>query len=133
MNDPFTDLYVGAMSPLDSFGSFDPSSGPALSVRFTDPAKLVEKEGGAAGSLAFMLGPQAIVSKIYEDAKKEIEKSFAERGIAADVKVVSGTGYKSHAWSNDLFTGMAIGAGGVGVGWLMWRYVIRGLFTTKKG
>lgn len=102
----------------------------AVLFRLRDPGATVKAQGPAA-ALAYDLAPQAVTKKAYETIAQKFRDGAAAEKADVEVQVVSSP-FPAAASRADIWTGAAIGAGGVGAGWLIWRFVIRGLLFRKK-
>ena len=109
---------IGASIPLASIKSPE----PALVIRVKNAPELVAKQGGAMGKLAFDLAPATITGKIYSEMQKEMLTKFAEKGVVADVQVVTSppSGPPPKA---EFLRGMAAGGIGVGIVYGLWRLI----------
>lgn len=105
---------VGATTPA--------AQGPFVTIHVKNAPELVAKQGGSIGSLAFGLVPQTITNKIYTEMASEIGKGMREKGVDADIKVV-GNLPAVRPLSQDFTVGALIGAGGVGIGYGIFRLV----------
>ena len=112
-----TDL-LGAIIPLAQAGGPQ----PALVIRVKNAEQLVRAKGGAAGALAFDIAPQATTSKIYSEMRNEMIRKFKEQGVDADVQIVTSPP-SGPPPKKEFVSGMAAGAGAVGVGWLLWKLI----------
>ena len=103
--------------------------GRALVVRLLDVRAPVEKKLGRAGGLAMTLVPGTITNRAYDELGKKLAAELAKEGLVADVRVVD-QAPKGPRPRADLVTGIAVGAGSVGILWLVrglvWPWV-RGL------
>ena len=110
---------IGAgMIPLASVRSPE----PALVIRVRNAPELVAKQGGAMGKLAFDIAPASITAKIYSEMQKEMLTKFREKGVVADVQVVTSppSGPPPKA---EFLRGMAAGGVGVGIVYGLWRLI----------
>lgn len=96
--------------------------GEYLVIRVKNVPELVKKQGGAAGALAYAAAPQTITAKVYDEMRSKLAEGLDQQGVDADISVVSlpPTG---PAPKGELLTGIAIGAGTVGIGALVWHGV----------
>ena len=101
-----------------------------LLIKINNIDDLVRAQGGATGALANMLLPDTISSKVYGTLKDKLVGALKDQGVVADVKIVVPTNYKSSAGT--FLRNAAVGAAGVGVGWSLWHFVLRGLILGKK-
>jgi hypothetical protein len=99
-----------------------------LVVHVKNAADVVNKQGGSAGNVAYSLAPSAVTGKVYETIANELRKGFREKGVDADLQILE-QAPQGQTPRRDLTTGVVLGAGAVGVGWLLWRYVLQGLFS----
>lgn len=99
-----------------------PRRGVLITVR--DVPALVKKQGGYSGALVDQLVPDTIESTVYSQMAAEIASGMKDKGVDADVKVVSPVNFKPAVRPE--VRGMVIGAAGLGVGLLAWK-LIRGL------
>lgn len=88
--------------------------GPFVTVHVRDVPALVKAQGGAIGELVVRLAPQAIENQVYEKMATQIAAGMKDKGVDAEVKIVT----NPHALSSlpsrsDFVTGMALGAGSV--------------------
>lgn len=92
-----------------------------LTVRFRDPVAVAAKEGGAAGTLAATLAPKAVEEQMYSEFQKQLADQLKARGIDAEVNVVTSASSFGKPGSSDFGSGLVVGAGAVGVLWLVMR------------
>lgn len=93
------------------------AGGPAVVVRLLDVRALVEREGGGAGSLAMMVAPGTIEAKVYDKVREELASALSSKGVLAEVSVVD-QAPRGPRPKTDITTGIALGAGAVGILWL---------------
>lgn len=98
---------------LDSIGADD----LALLLRVKNWTTVVKKEGGAAGTVASLLVPGIVETKFYETMRDRLRSELGQKGIDADVQVVPRA--QGGQVRSSLLPGMAVGAGAVGLGWLL--------------
>ena len=106
-------------------GMAEPSAGPFVTIHLRDIAGTAAKEGGAAGALAARLAPKTVEARAYDQMREQILKNFTDRGVAADVAVVATVPPGGPLRSVDFYTGLAVGAGTVGIGALLWKFLRR--------
>ncbi len=99
--------------------------GSQLVIRLRSVEDLARYKGGASGALFYKLAPEAVAKKAYSDMQREISDGLRSKGIEADVFITEDAGLKSHVSSPDLFTGAVLGAGAVGVSWILWKLILR--------
>lgn len=118
-------VVLGALLP------WEPKPGDQYVVlHLKDVAKVVREQGGATGGLAFEVAPQTISTAAYNRIAKELEAALKDKGIAADVAVRQ-LPPGGEPPRRDFMTGALVGAGAVGVGWALWRYVLSGLLRRR--
>lgn len=100
-----------------------PHRGVLITVR--DVPALVRAQGGNTGAFVDQLVPDTIEATVYQQMAAEITAGMKDKGVDADVKVVSPAGYKP-ARGPEFKRGVVVGAGAIGVGWLVWK-LLRGL------
>ena len=100
-------------------------------VRIRDVGKLVTSQGGSAGTLLYKLAPGTTTSKVYDEIKAELVKGFTDKKVDAEVTVTGNppTGPRPRV---DFLPGIAVGAGVVGLGFVIWNYVIKGLIRRRR-
>lgn len=96
----------------------------SLVVRLKNLASLVQREGGTTGSFAMSLLPETISTKAYDTLKDKLIDGFKQQGVDADVQVISNRPAGAPP-PPDFLHGMVVGAGAVGVGYLLWLGVRR--------
>jgi hypothetical protein len=101
-----------------------------VAIRLKDVGGLVRQQGGRSGGLAYSLAPQTITHVAYEKMKNKLAEGFAQQGVIADVSVE--TSPSSPVAPTEFFRGAIIGAAGVGAGWVLWKYVIKGLISKRR-
>lgn len=91
----------------------DPSQrGHAVLIRLNNTAEIVQKQGQLA-SIAQMLAPSTIETKVYSTLADKLKTSLAEQGVNADVNVVDPAGYKPI--QSDVLRDILIGVAGATV------------------
>lgn len=105
------------MIGTDIIGAAVPSAsdGPYIVIHVNNVNELVASQGGLMGTLASALLPATINKKVYDTMAQQIQAGFVQNGVKADVNVVAGNPPNGDV-DTDLFPGMVIGAGIVGVG-----------------
>jgi hypothetical protein len=98
-----------------------------LVIHVKNVPDLVRAQGGKSGGIAFQVAPQTITNKVYEEMRAKIVAGFKSEGVDADAYVTM-TPPVGAAPRDEFLRGVAAGGAAVGVGWLLWTYVIRGLF-----
>ena len=95
---------------------------PALVIRVKNPAELVAKQGGAAGKLSFDIAPSSITGLVYSKMRDEMLEKFKEKGVVADVQVVTSppSGPPPKA---EFVRGMAAGGMATGIVYGLYRLV----------
>jgi hypothetical protein len=104
------------MIGTDVIGAAAPSAsdGPYIVIHVNNVSELVASQGGSIGTLASALLPATINKKVYDTMAQQIQAGFVQNGVKADVNVVAGNPPSGDV-DTDLFPGMVIGAGIVGV------------------
>jgi hypothetical protein len=110
----------------DILGADATAPGPQqyVVIRLKDPGALVKKGlGQASGSFAWSLAPQAVTGIVYGELRGKIQEALAKEGADADVTITSSppTGAQS---SGEFVTGLGLGAGIVGLVWLLKRIIV---------
>lgn len=100
-------------------------SGRGVLITVKDVPALVRAQGGATGALAQRFLPDTIENTVYQQMAAEIASGMKDKGVDADVKIVSPVGFKP-ASTPEFTRGAFVGAGAVGIGWLAWK-IIKGL------
>ena len=96
--------------------------GAVMTLRVKDPGAVVKSQGGAAGALAYKFAPAAVENKMYDEMGRQIVEQMKQRGIDAESGVARVPG--EPAQSNFL-RGAAIGAGGIALGYGLFRLLFR--------
>lgn len=104
-------------------GAVAASAGPYVTIHIPDVKGLVQSKGGALGTVAQGLAPKAIEKSVYDKVKASIVDGMKQQGIAADVQVVDTVPGQPYA-ASEFLVGAAVGAGTIGVGWVLWRFVV---------
>jgi hypothetical protein len=97
----------------------------AIVIRVKNVAGLVESKGGKTGAFAYQLVPQTISRKVYNEMAAKLKSGFKDQGVDADISVVA-TAPSVKRSMPDIYVGMALGAGVIGIGWLLSKYVFKG-------
>ncbi len=94
--------------------------GQAVVITIKNVDDLVAKQGGATGANLYKLTPNFVTNMVYDKLRQKLDEGLKAQGALADVKVVS-TAPKGAPPKSEFTTGIAIGAGAVGVGWLLFK------------
>lgn len=107
---------------------------PALFIQIRNVPELVEKQGGAIGSLAHLIGPATVEQRVYDEMAKRFGGELAKQGVRADVSVVNTPppAGKSSGEGRALLVGAGLGVGAVGVGWAAWHFLIKRFLGGKR-
>lgn len=115
------DYFVG----VDALGAEDgdcevlgaevPGQGPYLTIHVKNVPELVKQQGGSAGAAAFSLVPQTIENTVYTKMASEIGAGMKQKGVDADIQIVT-TKPAGGPLSSDFLFGSLAGASLVGVG-----------------
>lgn len=103
-----------------------PVSGRAILIQVRDVPALVQAQGGSSGSLVQKLVPDTIEATVYRKMAQEMANGLREKGVDADVRVVSPVGFKP-ARNGEFSRGVIAGVGLLGVALLAWKYGVKGL------
>jgi hypothetical protein len=103
----------GSGDPFEVLGAANPK-GPFVTIHVKNVPELVKKEGGGAGEVAFQLLPQTIENTVYSKMKAEIAAGMKEKGVDADVNVVSNLPAVGGS-PKDFLVGSVVGAAAVGL------------------
>jgi hypothetical protein len=123
------DSYLRGTFMLGAMFPWQPQPGDQyLVVHVKNAADVVRKQKGAAGSTFYSVAPAAVTGEVYKKIIDELQKGFREKGVDADLQILSQPP-QGETPRRDLTTGVALGVGAVGIGWLLWRYVLQGLFS----
>ncbi len=98
-----------------------------LVIHIKNVEELVRKKGGVTGGIAFGLVPQTIANKVYDEMSTQMKAKFKEQGVDAEVRVTGGPPDGPRPKS-DFLVGSVVGAGAVGVGWLLWHFALSRFF-----
>lgn len=90
------------------------NSSRAILLRVRNVPQLVAAQS-KAGAFLQQLAPDTIEAQVYSTIKDELSSAMKEKGVDADVQIVSGSGY-SPAPDSSLLTTVLVGLGGVAVG-----------------
>ncbi len=93
------------------------SGGPYIIIRVNNVNQLVASQGGEIGTLAAAILPATINKKVYDTMADQLTTNLKANGVDADVKVVTTGNAPADTLGTDLFPGMIIGAGIVGIGY----------------
>jgi hypothetical protein len=109
---------------------------PYVLVQVKDVAGLVKAQGGVTGGLgsaAMLYGPTAklVTDKVYDTLREQLAAALKDKGVDASVTVAYAPSTAKPP-SSGFLSGLAVGGVAVGGGVLLWRYVLRGLFTRNK-
>lgn len=85
-----------------------------VTIKVNNVENLVKQQGGAAGEIAFKLAPQTVSNTVYSKLKDQLAAALKEKGVEADVTITSSPATGAPA-KGELLTGLALGAGGVGI------------------
>lgn len=97
---------------------------PALVIRVKNTADVVKAQGGGAGAIAFSLAPATITAQVYSTMQAQLKTKLKEQGVDADVTVTT-TPPTGPAPKGDLLTGVVLGAGVVGLGFLLKKLIVK--------
>lgn len=106
------------------------ASDPYVAIRLKDVGGLVRQHGGRSGGIAYSIAPQTITHMTYDKMREKMAEGLAQQGVLADVTVEALPGAPTKP--TEFLRGVVIGAVGVGVGWVAWKYVIRGLVMKRR-
>lgn len=102
----------------------DGPSDPAIVIRIKNVGSLIESQGGKTGKAVFLLAPQVLTNKVYDEMRKKLLEGFAAQGVDADVQVT--TPPAQGKWSMpDIATGAVTGAAVVGIGAVLVKLLFR--------
>ena len=110
-------------------------AGPANAViiRVADPGAVAAGKLKAAGELAFTFLPETTTNQIYSEMVKKIKEALAAEKVVADVQAVNiPSDVKYLKGRSDFLPGIAVGAATVGIGWVLWHFLLRGLILGGK-
>lgn len=97
----------------------------AVVVRFKDPEQVMLARGGRAGMVAYQFAPKALEDYAYNKLKQKIIDGAQAEGTDLQVTIAAPpTGKRS-------VPDLLVGAGALGAGLLLWKYVIRGLILKR--
>jgi len=105
------------------------SSSRAILIRVKN-AKEVAAKQSALASIASSLVPSTVEARVYDEMAARFRSDLASNGVDADVSVIADAS-ASAAGDDDrraLLKGVAIGAGGAGIVWLVGRFVFTRFF-----
>jgi hypothetical protein len=118
-----------AMEEVMGLGAVAASAGPYVTIHIPDVKGLVQSKGGALGTFAQGIVPKSIEKSVYAKIQGTIRDGLSKEGITADVQVMD-TAPGQPIAASEFLVGAAVGAGTVGVGWVLWR-VVRSLIGRK--
>lgn len=90
-------------------------SGPFVVVHVRDVPAVAKSQGGSIGALVQSLAPQAVEKMVYQKMVDQIASGMKDKGVDADVRVVSSIAPGSAPLpASDFWKGAAVGAGAIG-------------------
>lgn len=101
-----------------------------VAIRLRDVGGLVRQQGGRSGGIAYSIAPQVITRLAYDKMREKLAEGLAQQGVMADVSVEMSP--SAAAPPSEFTRGVVIGAVGVGAGWALWKYVLRGLVMKRR-
>jgi hypothetical protein len=94
------------------------SAGPFVTIHVTDVAKLLAAQGGALGSALQGAIPKTAEALVYGKLRDTIAAGLKEKGVDADVQVVSGA-MRDSPLRTEFVPGVVLGAGAVSLAWFL--------------
>ncbi len=97
-----------------------------LVIKVKNMADVIAKQGGALGNFGYSLTPQTMANFVYGQMAGQFKQKMAAEGVDADVAVTADPPTHKPP-SGGVLVGAAVGVGAVGLGALLWKYVLKGL------